>query len=129
MSRIIDIELALMYAAILAAVAAIAWSAVKALRMRNGMASNDNHIPARKIAGATVVLLVVSLLVTFLSGSAAPMHVNGTEYAQRFWLKTSDMLINTSLILLVIAVIGVVFSISGYCRRNSKVSKPEASNS
>ncbi|MBR1463573.1 MAG: hypothetical protein IJ604_09410 [Prevotella sp.] len=120
MSRIIDIELALMYAAALAAVATVAWSAVKELRMRRGNSSNDNLIPARRITGATLLLLLISLLATFLCGSGAPIRINGTEYAHRFWLKASDMLINTSLILLVAAAIGIAFSISGYCRRNPK---------
>ena len=76
-----------------------------------------NNIPAAKIAWGTVGLLVASLLATFLLGSAEPVQVNGVAYTDVFWLKATDMFINTSLVLLLVAVCGVAFGLSGYCRK------------
>ena len=57
------------------------------------------------------------MLITFLLGSAEPVTVNGVEFADTFWLKATDMFINTSLVLLLVAVCGVAFGLSGYCRK------------
>ena len=105
--------------AVLLAVAAVAVGQ----RRSGGSSSVVNNIPAARIAWATVALLVGSLLVTFLLGSSKPVLVNGVEYTDTFWLKATDMFINTSFVLLFVAVCGVVFGLSGYNRKLKNVWK------
>ena len=57
------------------------------------------------------------MLITFLLGSAEPVMVNGVEFADTFWLKATDMFINTSTVLLLVAVCGVAYGLSGYNRK------------
>ena len=108
-----------MSGAVLLACAAVAVG----LRRSGGSSSVVNNIPAARIAWATVALLVGSLLVTFLLGSSKPVLVNGVEYTDTFWLKATDMFINTSFVLLFVAVCGVVFGLSGYNRKLKNVWK------
>jgi hypothetical protein len=63
--------------------------------------------------GLTVVLLAV----TYVLGSDQPLVVNGTLFRDAFWLKVTDMLIVSSVILIVVAGAFVVFGVSGLNRR------------
>ena len=115
-----DVVLVFMYVLVfLAAILAVAAIAI-GFKARGKSQGKVNNIPAAKIAWGTAGLLVASLLATFLSGSAEPVPVNGVPYTDVFWLKATDMFINTSLVLLAVAVCGVVFGLSGYNRKIGK---------
>lgn len=90
---------------------------VVAFRQRDKSSAVINNVPAARISRAVVGLLCLSLLGTFLLGSSEPVLANGVEYTDRFWLKATDMFINTSFILLIVAVGGVIFGLSGYNRK------------
>jgi hypothetical protein len=62
----------------------------------------------RWIAWGTAGLLVVTLLLTFLFGSDQPLLINGQWFRDTFWLKLADMFILTTMVMLVLAVVGVV---------------------
>ena len=107
----IDAILIVTYLAVAGALAVVVWAAVRRWQLHAHNSSNTTDgIPARKISMAVAGGLVVCLLVTFLAASSTPLSVNGKSFDSVFWLKTADMLINTSLILLIVAVIIVVCS-------------------
>ena len=64
-----------------------------------------------------VAFTAVLLLVTWLLGSDRPLVVNGIVFSDAFWLKSTDMLIVSSLILIVLAAGLVCFGVSGLSRR------------
>ena len=76
-----------------------------------------NNVPAARITWAVAALLTGCLVVTFAFGSSEPVLVNGVEYADVFWLNATDMFINTSIVLLAVAVLGVAFGVSGWNRK------------
>lgn len=112
-----DAVLVFIYVLVAAAVVLAVASAVVGFRRRDRAAAVVNNVPAAKITWGTAALLVGCLAVTFVTGSAEPVLVNGVEYADTFWLKATDMFINTSIVLLVVAVCGVAFGVSGYNRK------------
>ncbi len=112
-----DLLLGYMYLLLAVAVAVAIVSVARGLRMSNKTERVVNGVPAAKIARGAVVLLFGSLAVTLATGSAEPMGINGTQYADTLWLKVSDMFINTSAILLVVAVLAVAYGLSGLNRR------------
>lgn len=115
--RLTDLVLVFIYVLVLlAAILAVTAIAIS-LKARDKAQGKANNIPAAKIAWGTAGLLVASLLATFLLGSAEPVQVNSVAYTDVFWLKATDMFINTSLVLLLVAVCGVAFGLSGYCRK------------
>jgi heme/copper-type cytochrome/quinol oxidase subunit 2 len=57
------------------------------------------------------------LLLTFALGSTAPMKINGATYASSFWLRTSDMFIATSLVMMLVAVAAVIYGATKYNRK------------
>lgn len=67
------------------------------------------------VMGLTVVLLVV----TYLAGSDQPLMVNGALFKDSFWLKVTDMLIVSSVILIIVAAGFVCFGTSGINRKIS----------
>lgn len=92
-------------------------SFVAGLRLRNKSEAVVNNIPVARTTAGIAVLTVLCMIVTFLLGSSEPMLINGSKYTDSFWLKASDMLINTTCVLLFVAVCGALFGLSGYNRK------------
>ena len=92
-------------------------SAEKAVKASSKKDETQNGIPTRRIAygiaGGTVALLVL----TFLLGSGSTMAINGVQYKEVFWLKATDMFINTSLALIAVAVVAVIYGATRYNRK------------
>lgn len=111
-----DVVLWLLYAMTLVAICVAACAVWHGYRTRSAEAI-VNGIPAARIAWITVALLVVSLVVGFVIGSSVPVRVNGKAFDNTFWLKTTDMFIFAITALVVVAVVAVVFSMSGLNRK------------
>lgn len=116
-----DVLIGLAYTLVVLAVVLIGVSVVRDIKTRMGGDAVSTEFP-RRIMYSTAGTSAVVLLITFLSGSSEPMEINGRMYDSAVWLKLSDMFINTSAVLMVIAVICVVFGLSGIVRggRSSK---------
>ncbi|MCD8296831.1 MAG: hypothetical protein LUC88_04590 [Prevotella sp.] len=112
-----DAVLLFVYFLIAAALSIMAYSVVRSIKRRDKSANVINNIPESKILWCTVALLLCCMILTFLLGSSQPVYVNGVEFAQVFWLKSTDMFINTIIVMLVVAVLGVLFGVSGYSRK------------
>ena len=77
-----------------------------------------NKIPVKKITYGVAGLTAILLLVTLALGSSDAMMVNGEEYADKWWLHEADMFVNSSLALVVVAVVAIiVFTIKNSRRR------------
>ena len=63
------------------------------------------------------VTVAVTVVVTYLAGSEEPLMVNGTLFEDGFWLKVTDMLIVSSVILIIVAAGFVCFGTSGMNRK------------
>ena len=113
----VDVLFFIVYVVLLAAVALTLWSALKSMRLRDKSQRVVNNVPATRIACGAAALLVVSLLLTFVLGGRSSMLINGLAYTQTFWLKASDMFINTAIVLIVVAIAGVLFGTSGINRK------------
>lgn len=112
-----DVVLTFIYLLITATVVVTVVAVITGLRHHDKSSVVINNIPAARIVCATVALLCFSLFVTFLLGSSEPVTVNGTDYTDVFWLKATDMFINTTAVLLFVAAGGVMFGLSGYNRK------------
>ena len=107
---IADIMLWLMYIAVAAAIVVTLLSVVKTLRMRTKDDEVINGVPQTRIAWTTAFCFVACLVITWLLGSADPLTTNGTLFNSHFWLKTVDMFIYTSIILIIGCLAGVIVS-------------------
>lgn len=87
------------------------WSVVRAFQLRGKQSERVFGLPVMQIRYAIGGLLLVVLLITFLFGSGQPFKVNGHLFADTLWLKITDMLINTTLVLFFLACCGGVFGI------------------
>ena len=105
-----DLMLWLMYFAVIAAIAVTIASVVKTLRMRTKDDEVVNGVPQARIAWTTAFCFVVCLAVTWLLGSSRPLLTNGQLFTSTFWLKTTDMFIYTSIILIIGCFAGVIVS-------------------
>ena len=57
-----------------------------------------NGIPARRITYTTYGITALILLLTFVFGSTQTMMVNGENFTDSFWLRITDMFVNSSLL-------------------------------
>lgn len=112
-----EVMLWLMYAVLLLALVAVVYSAIHSLRHRYESIATSNRVPRKQIAWGVAGLTALLLLLTCMLGSAQPLVINGISYTNRFWLKTTDGLIVTSLILMVIATCFVAYGVSGMNRK------------
>lgn len=112
-----EVMLWLMYAALLTAIVVAVISAVRSFRLRTESIAMSNRVPRRWIAWGVVVFTILLLAITCLLGSSQPLIINGISYTDRFWLKTTDGLIYSSIILFVIAGCFVIYGISGLNRK------------
>lgn len=109
--------LVFVYLMVTLAAAAAVLSVWHGLRTRSRSDSTVNRVPAGKIALITLLLLAASLIATFLLGSTKPVEVNGEPFAEAFWLKLTDMFINTITILMLVAAAAVVANLMGLNRK------------
>lgn len=93
---------------------------VRGALMYGGRRYETNGVPSGRIVRGVALLLVVTLVVTYALGSSEPLIVNGKVYAESGWLKLTDMFINTSAVLGVVAVAIVVYGVSGLNRKNNR---------
>ena len=112
-----EVMLWLMYAALLLALMAAIASAVHSMRHRYDSISSSNRVPHKWIAWGVAGFTVVLLVVACLAGSSQPLLINGICYVDRFWLKTTDGLIVSSFILILIAACFVIYGVSGLNRK------------
>ncbi|PJF01269.1 hypothetical protein [Prevotella intermedia] len=76
-----------------------------------------NGIPTYKITIAVFGTTFLCLVLSFLFGSSESMVINGATYADKFWLKASDMFVTSSLVLLLAAIGASVFGATRYYRK------------
>lgn len=114
-----DVLLSFVYLMVAAAIVVAAVAVWVGYKLRNRQ-TIVNGIPTRRIAMGTAALLVVLLVVTFLTGSSAPISINGGTFSSTFWLKATDMFINTMLVLIAVAVVAVACSMMRLSRRRKK---------
>lgn len=76
-----------------------------------------NGVPAQRLIIIVVVITTILLLLTFLFGSTEEMPVNGVLYTDSSWLRVADMFVNTSLVMIVIAIGAMVYGATRYYRK------------
>ena len=112
----IDVLLVSIYVLTALTVGLTAWSMLRALRMHNSERLTMG-IPAKRIAWSVALLLAATLALTALTADTQPLNINGHTFDNSLWLRVSDMLINTSIVLIVVAVVCVALSAFGIGRR------------
>lgn len=113
-----NVLIALMWLLLVAAMGVAVWSVVSALKKRGKTQQTVNNIPVKRLAYSVALGTVALLGLTFLLGSGKAMTVNGVPFADRWWLKVSDMFIWTSLSMILVAVGAVVYGATKYNRRS-----------
>ena len=104
------------------AVAIALIAACRSLKKNRRAAKVVDGIHAARLARTVVAVVIVSLVLTFALGSTQPVAVNGAAYDDSFWLRAADMFVNSSLLLIAVAVAAVVFGATRSVRRHKKQS-------
>lgn len=112
----IDVLLTSIYVLLGLALGLTAWSMVRALRLHDRERLTMG-IPAKRIAWGVAALLTATLALTALTADTQPLSINGQPFVDHFWLRVSDMLINTSIVLIIVAVVSVALSTMGIGRK------------
>ena len=113
----VELTLWTLYILLAAALALTVWSMVRSLAMRRQEKLSAQDRKSGRMAAAIALLVALLLVGTYAMGSTDALTINGRPFTDGFWLRISDMLINTSLILMLLAAIASLVSISGWGRR------------
>lgn len=105
-----DAVIWLMVILLLVLLCLVAWSYLMSHKISKRNES-QHHIPAKKLSRGIGLMTLILLILSFVFGSKSAIKVNNEIYDSSFWLKTSDMLIFTSLVLMFLAVLAIVFSV------------------
>lgn len=92
---------------------AVLLSALHSVKAGEGGSGVTNGVPAARIVWFSLGLPALALIVTFAFGSTEPLLINGKPYTAEGWLRVTDMFINTSLVLIVVAVLAVAYGLLG----------------
>lgn len=112
-----ELMLWLIYIVVATVVVAMAVSVVRTLRLHQTSMAVSNRVPQRRLAWGVTVFAVALVVVACLLGSSSPMLINGISYDDTFWLKVSDGLIVSSVVLMIVAACFVAYGLSGANRR------------
>ena len=112
----VDLLLWVVYVLLAVAAGLAVWSGVHGLRCRQKTKEPTRGVPSAAIGWGAALLLVLTLLLTFLLGSTEPLLINGQWYKDSFWLRLTDMFIWTAAVMLLVAVVGVVIGATGATR-------------
>lgn len=115
-----DVLLGFMVVLVIVAIAVAVLAVVRAVKKSGRSESMVNNISVKKITVAVLILLAVLLLGTFLLGSSQSLLINGKDFTDTLWLKVADMFVNTSLILIVVAAVAVIYGATRYYRKAEK---------
>ena len=101
-------------------IVAVAASAMYFLKCHGHPLDVTGGIPTGKIAIVCTAILLITLVITYFTASDSAILINGRSYDDAAWLKVTDMLIHTSEVLLVLAVLAVAYGMSGLNRKIQK---------
>lgn len=112
-----DLLLAVMVLFLLMTAGLTGYAFLHSSKLNQGMDKTTNGIPSRKLSRTVWLGTLAIMIVCFVFGSSLPMKINGEEYADSFWLRTSDMFVSASLLLLIGAIGAVIFGATRYIRK------------
>lgn len=115
----VSLVLYTIYTLLAAAVAVTVWSVTMGIRKQRNAKNHHGGIPARRIALLTGILLAGTMTMGWLTASVQPLTVNGKAYTNTFWLRTSDMLITTVIVLTAVLLLAALYGL--ITRRNRHV--------
>lgn len=115
-----DLLLGFMWGLLAITIIASIIAVVRGIQRANRSEGVTNGIPARKITYTTYGVTALTLLLTFAFGSTQTMMVNGQNFTDSFWLRMTDMFVNSSLLLLVLAAGVVAFGATRYYRKGHR---------
>jgi hypothetical protein len=88
---------------ILATVALVLWSSYKSAKLRREARKGQVANPTVKIVVGVVAALWLAYVVVELLLTAQPMMINGKLYDDSLWIHLSDIVLNTAIIMFLIA--------------------------
>lgn len=115
-----DVLIGLMCLVLLGAIGLAISSIVHTYRSSDKEDELSHRIPSQLISRATWGFTVLLLLVTFCLGSSNSVLINGQTFQDWMWLKTTDMLVYSTLVMLVVAIGAVAFGATRYVRKDRK---------
>jgi hypothetical protein len=104
----VDILLYTLYLLVIVGIGLVIWSTVRSLQLR-GRSGEKVLTLGTRIAWGVALVTLCSLGIMVLMADTHPLLINGKSYTDAFWLRLSEMFINTSLLLICVAVAAVLF--------------------
>ena len=118
--RYTDVLMAFMFFTGAVALMATVWAVIRNARHHAHILNVNGGVPSGKIAMAVVVILIATMVLTYSTAADGAIIINGKSYTDMSWLNIADMCIHTIEVLFVLAVMAVIYGMSGINRRIQK---------
>lgn len=115
-----DLLLAFMVLLTLMAIIIAVWTACRSFAKNRNADKVVNGIHAARLVGSVVALTMLILVATFALAPTQPIVVNGEPFADRLWLRTAEMFIDSSLLLIAVAMGAVMLGAVRGLRKERK---------
>lgn len=112
--------LLLMALLLLGTLATAVWAVLVSRRMSRDVYAEENGIKTKRMAMLVAASTFVVMVLSFVLGSSKPLLINATPFTDVFWLKTADMFVWSSVIMLVVALVAVAYGYTRYYRKEKQ---------
>lgn len=108
----------LMYAMTVVCLGLMIWGAAKSAMVSAGSkGDNKSGVPGGTIAVASVAILVLSIIIGMVAGSAGAVTLADGSVVEGAMSKLSDVMIISIYILMIVAALGVVVNLTGVLKK------------
>lgn len=118
-----ELLLILLYITIGAALCATLWSVCRTIRIVGKTSGISNGINLRRICVTVRVGMLLLLVLSFALAGTDPIKTASQQFTDIFWLRTSNMLVFTGTVAIVLATCATLFCFLLNMKSDGKISK------
>ena len=113
----IDILLWVIYLSLFIAAVAVVFSVVRTVSSPGKKPLIENGLPVNRLAWLVALFWMAVMLFSFFLGDSSELQANGKTFSDQLALRLTDMFIYAATILIAVAILGVLYGLSGMNRK------------
>ena len=113
----IDILLWVIYLSLFIAAVAVVFSVVRTVSSAGKKPLIENGLPVNRLAWLVALFWMAVMLFSFFLGDSSELQANGKTFSDQLALRLTDMFIYAATILIAVAILGVLYGLSGMNRK------------
>ena len=113
----IDILLWVIYLSLFIAAVAVVFSVVRTVSSAGKKPLIENGLPVNRLEWLVALFWMAVMLFSFFLGDSSELQANGKTFSDQLARRLTDMFIYAATILIAVAILGVLYGLSGMNRK------------